>query len=50
MIPILAYNFGVRDLVTVVVGDIFVLDNSERISPLKALMFGAFRDLTYALA
>ena len=48
--PILAYNFGVRDLVTAVVGGIFMLDNPERISPLNALIFGAFRALTYALA
>ena len=48
--PILAYNFGVRDLVTAVVGDIFVSDNPERISSLNTLVFGDFRPLTYALA
>ena len=47
---ILAYNFGVRDLVTAVVGDIFVSDNLERISSLNALLFGEFRALNYALA
>ena len=47
---ILAYNFGVCDLVTAVMGDIFVSDNPECISSLKALLFGAFRDLTYTLA
>ena len=47
--PILAYNFGVRDLVTAVMGDISVLDNLERISYLSALLFGDFRALTYAL-
>ena len=48
--PIIAYNFGVRDLVTAVVGDIFVSDNSERISSLNALLFWSFRALTYDLA
>ena len=47
---ILSYHFGVRDLVTLVVGDIFVSDNPERISYLNALLIGAFRALTYALA
>ena len=47
---ILAYNFGVRDLVTAVVGDIFVSDNPERISHLNAFLFGEFRALAYALA
>ena len=48
--PILAYNFGVRDLVTEVMGDIFVLDHSESISYLNAFLFGYFRSLIYALA
>ena len=47
--PIFSYIFGVRDLITVVVGNIFVSDNSERISSLNALLFGSFRALTYAL-
>ena len=47
---ILTYNSGVRDLVTVVVGDIFVSDNPESISSINALLFGAFRALTYSLA
>ena len=47
--PILAYNFGVRDLVTAVVGDIFVLEDPESIISLDVLLFGAFRALTYAL-
>ena len=47
---ILAYQFGVRDLVTVVMGDIFVSDNPECISSLNTLLFGAFRALAYALA
>ena len=47
--PILACNFGVRDLVTAIVGDIFVSDNPERISSLNSFLFGDFRDLTYAL-
>ena len=47
---ILAHNLGVRDLVTAVVGDIFVLDNPERISSLNALLFGSFRTLAHALA
>ena len=47
---ILAHNLGVRDIVTAVVGDIFVLDNPERISSLNALLFGAFRSLAHALA
>ena len=47
--PILPYNCGVHDLVTAVMEDIFVSDNSERISSLNALLFGAFRALTYAL-
>ena len=46
---ILAYNFGVRDIVTSVLGDIFVSDNPERISSLNALLFGNFRALTYDL-
>ena len=44
-----AYHFGVHDLVTSVVGDIFVSDNPECISSLNALLFGAFRALAYAL-
>ena len=48
--PILAHNLGVRGLVTAFVGDIFVLDDLKIISSLYALLFGAFRDLTYALA
>ena len=47
---IFAHNFGVRDLVTAVVGDIFVSDDPESISSLGALLFGAFRYLTYTLA
>ena len=47
---ILAYNFDVRDIVTSVLGDIFVSDNPERISSLNALLFGAFRAFTYVLA
>ena len=47
---ILAYHFGVRDIVAAVVGDIFVSDNPERISSLNALLFGAFRAFTYVLA
>ena len=47
---ILAHNFVVRDLVTAVVTDILVSDNTERISSLNALLFGAFRALAYALA
>ena len=50
VISILAHNFGVRDLVTAVVGDIFVSDDSEIISSLNALLFGDFRALTNALA
>ena len=48
--PIIAYNFGVRDLVTAIVGDIFVSDNPERISSLKTLLFGDVIPLTYAWA
>ena len=48
--PILAHDLGVRDLVTVVVGDIFVSDDLESISSLDTLLFGSFRALTYALA
>ena len=44
--PILAYNFGVRDLVTAAVGDIFVSDNSERISYLNTLLFGEFTSMS----
>ena len=47
--PILAYNLGVRDLVTAFMGGILVSDNPERISSLNALLFGAFIALTYAL-
>ena len=47
---ILAHNFGVHDLVTAFMGGIFVLDDPKIISPLNALLFGAFRALTYALA
>ena len=47
---ILAYHFGERDLVTAVVGDIFVSDNLECISSLNALLFGAFIALEDALA
>ena len=47
---ILAHNLGVRDLVTAVVEEIFVSDDPESISSLGALLFGAFRDLTYTLA
>ena len=50
MIPILAYNFCVRDLVTAVAGDIFVSYIQEHISSLNALLFGDFISLTYALA
>ena len=46
---ILANNFGVRDLVIAVVGDIFVSNHPEIISSLNVLLFGAFRALTYAL-
>ena len=46
---ILTHNFGVRYLVTSVVGDIFVSDDPESISSLNALFFGAFIALTYAL-
>ena len=48
--PILAHNFGVRDLVTVVVGNNFVSDDPESISSLNVLLFGDFRYLTYDLA
>ena len=48
--PILAHNFGVLDIVTAVVGDIFVSDDPESISSLDALLFGGFRALTYAVA
>ena len=47
---ILAHNLGVRDLVTAVEGYTFVSDDPESISSLNALLFGAFRALTYALA
>ena len=47
---ILAHNFGVCDLITAVVGDIFVSDDPESISSLKALFFGEFISLTHALA
>ena len=47
---ILAHNLGVRDLVTAVVGDIFVSDNPECISSLHALLFVDFRALTDALS
>ena len=46
---ILAHDFGVRDIVTTVMGDIFVSDNPESISTLNTLLFGAFRALAYAL-
>ena len=48
--PILAHNLGVRDLVADIVGDIFVSDDTESISSLDILLFGAFRDLSYDLA
>ena len=48
--PILAHNFVVRDLVTAVVGGIFMSDDPESISSLNVLLFGGFRALTYALA
>ena len=50
VVPILAHNIGVCDLVTAVEGGIFVSDDMECISSLNALLFGAFTDLTYALA
>ena len=48
--PILTHNLGVRDIVTAVVGNIFVSDEPESISYLDTLLFGAYRDFTYALA
>ena len=48
--PVLAHNLGVRDFVTAVEGDIFVSDDPESVSSLNALLFGAFRALTYDLA
>ena len=48
--PVLAHNLGVRDFITSVEGDIFVLDDPESVSSLNALLFGDFRALTYALA
>ena len=50
VVPILAHNIGVRDLVTAVKGDIFVSDDMECISSLNVLLFGAFRALTYDFA
>ena len=50
VVPLLAHNLGVRDFVTAIEGDIFVLDDPESVSSLNALLFGGFRALTYALA
>ena len=48
--PVLAHNLGVGDLVTAVEGYIFVLDDTESVIFLNALLCGAFRALIYALA
>ena len=48
--PVLVHNRSVRNLVAAVAGDIFVSDDPESVSSLDALLFGAFRSLTYALA
>ena len=50
VVPIFAHIIGVRDLVTVVMGDIFLSDYPESISSLDTLFFGDFRSLTYTLA
>ena len=48
--PVIAHNLGVRDFVTAVEGDIFVSDDPESVISLNALLVGAFRALTNALA
>ena len=50
VVPILAHNLGVSDLVTAVVGDIFVSEDPESIISLDVLLCGAFRALNYDLA
>ena len=50
MVPVLTHNLGVFNFVVAVAGDIFVSDDPEGVSSLDALLFGAFRSLTYDLA
>ena len=49
MVSVLAHNLGVRNLVAAVAGDIFASDYPKSVSSLDALLFGAFRSLTYIL-